>query len=104
MNKDRFSGGSGDEDRKLSLCTLYEVLLIMCRIMAPLTPFFVESQYSNLKRALAPEEQLGSVHFDMIPEVRGDHSPHRPTTPPQPMKIHSTSSLTQIREEMINSP
>ena len=79
MNKDRFSGGSGDDDRKLSLCTLYEVLLIMCRMMAPLTPFFVESQYSNLKRALSADEQLGSVHFDMIPEVRGDRSTHRPT-------------------------
>ena len=70
MNKDRFSGGGGEEDRKASLCTLFEVLLIMCRMMAPLTPFFVESQYQNLKRALPPAEQHGSIHFDMIPEVR----------------------------------
>jgi len=68
MNKDRFSGGSGEDDRAASLCTLYEVLLILCRMMAPLTPFFVESQYQNLKLALPPSEQQGSIHFDMIPE------------------------------------
>ena len=69
MNKDRFSGGSGDEDRKFSLCTLYEVLLTMCKMMSPLTPFFVESQYQNLKRALPTDEQQDSIHFDMIPQV-----------------------------------
>lgn len=38
MNKDRFSGGAGDADRMAALATLFEVLLIMCRMMAPLTP------------------------------------------------------------------
>ena len=70
MNKDRFSGGSGDDDRQASLCTLYEVLITMCKMMAPLTPFFVEALYQNLKKALPPAEQHGSIHFDMIPEVR----------------------------------
>ena len=69
MNKDRFSGGTGADDQKAALSTLFEVLMVMCRIMAPLTPFFVESQYQNLKKALPPAEQEGSIHFCMMPEV-----------------------------------
>ena len=82
MNKERFSGGTGEDDRMASLCTLYEVLLVMCRMMAPLTPFFVESQYQNLKAALPKEQQHGSIHFDLIPEARttpaarADSAPH----------------------------
>ena len=77
MNKDRFSGGTGDADRMTSLTTLYEVLMIMCRMMAPLTPFFVESQYQNLKAALPEAERHGSIHFDFIPEVNRS-PPHPP--------------------------
>lgn len=69
MNKERFSGGSGEEDRRASLCTLFEVLFTLCSIMAPLTPFFVEAQYQNLKRALPESERFGSIHFTFIPEV-----------------------------------
>uniref|UniRef100_A0A7S2FMG0 isoleucine--tRNA ligase n=1 Tax=Haptolina brevifila TaxID=156173 RepID=A0A7S2FMG0_9EUKA len=71
MNKARFGGEGGAEDRAHSLCTLYEVLLLMCKLMAPLTPFFTELTWQNLVKAM-PEgdpERLESVHFGMIPEV-----------------------------------
>lgn len=68
-NKERFSGERGDDERACSLSTLYEVLLMLCRMMAPLTPFFVEFQYLNLVKALPAAEQFKSVHFDAIPQV-----------------------------------
>ena len=71
MNKNRFSGEGGAEDRQHSLCTLYEVLLLLSKLMAPLTPFFAELTYCNLVKAI-PEgdpERHSSVHFGMIPEV-----------------------------------
>eukprot|EP00965_Chrysotila_dentata_P161063 5318160-Pleurochrysis_carterae.AAC.1 len=68
MNKERFSGERGEACRKASLCTLYEVLMMLCRMMAPLTPFFCELVYRNLARA--SDELPESVHFMMIPEVR----------------------------------
>jgi len=67
MNKERFSGERGEEDRKLSLCTLFEVLLGLCCMMAPLTPFFTEHVYRNLRKVMP--ESPESVHFLMIPEV-----------------------------------
>lgn len=62
----------------MSLCTMYEVLMSMCRLMAPFTPFFTETLYQRL-RLLHPsvgdvsnESGVGSaksVHYLSIPEV-----------------------------------
>jgi len=68
MNKDRFSG----DEKLTSLSVLYEVLLMLCKTMAPLTPFFVELQYQNLRLALPAAERFASVHFDMIPQVAAE--------------------------------
>jgi len=67
MNKERFAGERGAEDRKASLCTLYEVLVMLCQLMAPFTPFFTEFVWRNLRKVApdAPE----SIHFQPIPEV-----------------------------------
>ena len=67
MNKERFSGERGDETRADSLCTLFEVLLMLCRMMAPLAPFFTELMYQNLRKVIPGAAE--SVHFLMIPEV-----------------------------------
>jgi len=68
LNKERFAGERGLEDRTSSLATLYEVLLMMCKMMAPLTPFFTELAFQNLRAALPEAERLESVHFDEIPQ------------------------------------
>ena len=69
MNKERFSGERGPDERLTSLAAMYEVLLMLCKTMAPLTPFFVELQYQNLRLGLPEAERHASVHFDMIPQV-----------------------------------
>ena len=67
MNKERFEGGRGEAERGASLSVAFEVLMGLCRMMAPLTPFLTELIYQNLRRAVpdAPE----SVHFLEIPQV-----------------------------------
>ena len=69
LNKNRFKGLVSVEDTKTSLATLYEVLYKLCRVMAPFTPFLVESMFSNLKAALPEEERHDSVHYSMLPTV-----------------------------------
>ena len=81
MNKERLGGDAGPADQQAAIATLYEVLLLLCKMMAPLTPFFVELQYKNLRNALPKEEQLESVHFDMIPQVGLPCRRRRPLCP-----------------------
>jgi isoleucyl-tRNA synthetase len=60
-------------------CCVLQVLLSLCRLMAPFTPFFTETLYQGLRRhhpscndETLPEDAVGrakSVHFLSIPEV-----------------------------------
>jgi isoleucyl-tRNA synthetase len=70
LNRDRMKGGNGPEDALLSLCTLYDVLLNSCILLAPYTPFITELLYQNLARALPEGHPLKckSVHWVMIPD------------------------------------
>ncbi|KAK9864727.1 hypothetical protein WJX84_010606 [Apatococcus fuscideae] len=65
-NRRRLKGRSGDADCTMGLACLYDVLVTLCKVMAPFTPFFVESMYQNLRKCApaAPE----SVHYTSIPE------------------------------------
>lgn len=70
FNKNIMKGDSGVAAQLVSLQTLYEVLLSVCKVMAPFTPFLVEYMFGNLSLA-QPEsstERLGSVHYCMVPE------------------------------------
>ena len=53
MNKERFEGDRGEDERRDSLSVAFEVLMGLCRMMAPLTPFLTELIYQNLRRAVA---------------------------------------------------
>mmetsp|Transcript_2850 Transcript_2850/g.6907 ORF Transcript_2850/g.6907 Transcript_2850/m.6907 type:complete len:417 (-) Transcript_2850:255-1505(-) len=52
-----------------ALCSLYEVLILVCKLMAPFTPFLAEYIYLQLAEALPEGEREGSVHFCMVPEA-----------------------------------
>ena len=65
FNRDRMKGATAET----SLQTLYHVLLTLCRLMAPFTPFLVEKMYQTLKLALPESEREDSVHYLMLPEV-----------------------------------
>lgn len=67
LNRARLKGKNGQEDQTFGLCTLFSVLLVTCKVMAPFTPFFVENMYQNLQKAMPSEP--ASVHWCRMPEA-----------------------------------
>merc|ERR1712166_397168 len=67
FNKGRFKGKG--EDCTHALATLFKVLMDLCLMMAPFTPFLVENIYQNLKKAYPKSQQVDSVHYLMVPTV-----------------------------------
>ena len=61
-----------DPDKLAAYATIYEVLVRLCRLMAPFTPFIAESIYQNLVIGLAEEKEEGvlpSVHMCRWPQA-----------------------------------
>jgi isoleucyl-tRNA synthetase len=59
----RFWKSSDDNDKAQAYATLYEVLLTLCKLAAPFTPFISEAIYRNLRTPDMPE----SVHLCDFP-------------------------------------
>ncbi|KAM5148749.1 isoleucine--tRNA ligase, cytoplasmic isoform 2-T7 [Mantella aurantiaca] len=74
MNRRRLKGESGTDDCLMALETLFSVLLSMCRLMAPFTPFITELMYQKLRSLIDPtsvqEKDTRSIHYLMLPNVR----------------------------------
>lgn len=76
-NRRRFwrARDAADGDKQAAYETLYEVLVVLCRLLAPCIPFLTERMYLNLVLGRNPEESLedsdlpGSVHLCDYPEV-----------------------------------
>lgn len=64
-NRKRLKGKNGRDDTAMALATLHHVLVVLCKAMAPFTPFFTENMYQNLKRAL--QNQPDSLHWCDFP-------------------------------------
>jgi len=67
FSKGQLKGFEGKEACEVSLAVTFHVLLTTCQLMAPFTPFLVETMYQNLKLAL--ENPPDSIHYFPIPEV-----------------------------------
>ena len=76
MNRDRMRGNLGHESAKISLNVLYDVVLDLIIVMAPITPFITEHIYTNLKRVLPVNDSrlAESVHFVMMPDMTRDEN------------------------------
>ena len=61
----RFWKSQDDGDKQQAYATLHQVLLRLCQIAAPFTPFIAESIYANLRRPGMPE----SVHLCDFPQA-----------------------------------
>ncbi|KAG8436243.1 hypothetical protein GDO86_007368 [Hymenochirus boettgeri] len=74
MNRRRLKGESGKDDCLMALETLFSVLLSMCRLMAPFTPFITEMMYQKLRLLVDPtsiqDKDTQSIHYLMLPPVR----------------------------------
>jgi isoleucyl-tRNA synthetase len=64
----RFWKSEHDADKDAAYSTLYEVLLTMAKLLAPLVPFLTEVMYQNLARSVDDEAEE-SVHHCRWPEV-----------------------------------
>jgi len=60
-----------DPDKLAAYATIYEVLVKLCKLMAPFTPFLSEAIYQNLVRGLDPQAP-SSVHMCQWPGPRED--------------------------------
>ncbi|KAJ6959225.1 hypothetical protein NC653_037515 [Populus alba x Populus x berolinensis] len=72
FNRKRLKGRTGEEDCRTALSTLYNVLLISCKVMAPFTPFFSEGLYQNMRRVCTGSEE--SIHYCSFPQVEGERN------------------------------
>lgn len=73
FNRRRLKGEFGIEDTKRALNTLFEVLYILVRCLAPFTPFITDNIYTRLLPHIPETERAKdprSVHFVDYPEVR----------------------------------
>jgi isoleucyl-tRNA synthetase len=64
----RFWKSENDQDKKHAYETLYEVLSILTRLIAPVMPFVAEELYQNLELRVFPNS-AASVHLRDYPEV-----------------------------------
>ena len=65
-NRRRFWKGENDTDKLSAYFALYDCLVTLARLMAPLTPFLSEELYQNLVRAVDPRAPE-SVHLCDFP-------------------------------------
>jgi isoleucyl-tRNA synthetase len=79
FNRKRLKGqaGLGIRDTHLALNTLFEVLFILVRALAPFMPFLTDHIYQQLvrylpKQLLSSYPDIRSVHFLPFPEARED--------------------------------
>uniref|UniRef100_A0A7R9VFZ8 isoleucine--tRNA ligase n=1 Tax=Chlamydomonas euryale TaxID=1486919 RepID=A0A7R9VFZ8_9CHLO len=68
-NRKRMKGSGGPDDSLNALASLFDVLLSVCKVMAPFTPFLTEKMYLNLRRCLPEDDAAAppSVHFCAFP-------------------------------------
>lgn len=67
-------GKGGDEDCMFALASLFDVMLTVCKVMSPFTPFFTEKMYLNLIKCLPADSMPASVHFCDYPAAQDSQS------------------------------
>ena len=90
LNRRRLKGRGGAADASRALSVLFRVLLSVCSVMAPFTPFFTEAMYRNLRRALGPDAPA-SIHLRDLP-------PAEPARPGDERIQASVARMTAVIE------
>ncbi|CAN0926680.1 Isoleucine--tRNA ligase, cytoplasmic [Linum grandiflorum] len=70
FNRKRLKGRTGEDDCRIALSTLYNVLVTSCKVMSSFTPFFTEVLYQNLRKVNADSEE--SIHYCTYPAEEGE--------------------------------
>ena len=67
-NRRRFWKSEKGKDKTAAYQTLYECLMTLSKLMAPIAPFLAEELFRNLNAATG-SEKVESVHLALLPEV-----------------------------------
>ncbi|MED6179565.1 hypothetical protein PIB30_001857 [Stylosanthes scabra] len=112
FNRKRLKGRTGEEDCRTALSTLYNVLLLSCKVMAPFTPFFTEVLFQNMRKACNGLEE--SIHYCSFPEEEGERDERIEQSVSRMMTIidlarnirerHNKPLKTPLREMVIVHP
>ena len=70
LGRKRFWGGEMDSDKLSAYQTLYEVLLAVSKLAAPIAPFFMDRLFIDLTGICAASDEFRSVHYEAMPECR----------------------------------
>ena len=70
LGRKRFWGGEMDSDKLSAYQTLYEVLLAVSKLAAPIAPFFMDRLFIDLTGVCAASDEFRSVHYEAMPECR----------------------------------
>ena len=70
LGRKRFWGGEMDSDKLSAYQTLYEVLLAVSKLAAPIAPFFMDRLFLDLTGVSAASDEFRSVHYEAMPECR----------------------------------
>ncbi|OII76698.1 isoleucyl-tRNA synthetase family protein [Cryptosporidium andersoni] len=70
LNRDRMRGSYNSDDTLIALEVLFEVLIIIIKLMCPFSPFLCESLYKNLRSAFDESQIEDSIHFLLIPDYK----------------------------------
>jgi isoleucyl-tRNA synthetase len=65
LNRRRLKGSGGEQDSRIAIATLYEVVLTVVRMMSPFTPFLAEYFYQNLRKILPADQAEECTCFRM---------------------------------------
>ena len=68
LNRRRFWKGEYSEDKIAAYQTLYECMLTVSKLMAPIAPFFSDWLYQSLD-GISKQENLDSVHLALMPSA-----------------------------------
>ncbi|NSW45929.1 MAG: isoleucine--tRNA ligase [Bacteroidales bacterium] len=70
LNRKRFWGGTMDDDKLAAYQTLYECLLQISKLMAPIAPFYSEKLFNDLHGCQL--ENVESVHHTFFPKYKAE--------------------------------
>jgi isoleucyl-tRNA synthetase len=69
LSRRRFWKGEYEQDKRSAYQTLYECLETLCKLIAPVSPFFADWLFQNLNNVTG-RSKMESVHFTDFPEVK----------------------------------
>merc|ERR1712003_259091 len=103
LNRERLKAADGDDDNAddcvVGLQVLYHVLLDVCILMAPVTPFFTEYLYQHLRKCQSSYEE--KTEIDTNPVIKGkSNSVHYLTLPaysPELLNEDAVKSMTTLQ-------